>query len=152
MKQESGRSLIEILGVLAIGGILTAGAITTYNTIRNRQIRTVATGQMENIAKNTKLLLSMKGDYSGVSVDYLIKSGALKNNKAPIGSESWSVTSSLDGKEFSINLVGLTKGECDYFTTVNLDWSNKIKVNGNETNPGSYCLTTGNNDVSFIVQ
>ncbi len=152
MKYESGRSLIEMLGVLAIAGILTAGTIATYNTIRNRQNRTIAVSQLEMIAKNTKLLMAMKGDYTGVSVDYLIKSGALKNDRAPLGSSEWSVTASVDGKEFLINLVGLSQSDCQYFTTVNLGWVNGVTVNGYGTNPENYCLSTGNNQVSFVVQ
>lgn len=152
MRQESGRSLVEIIGVMAIGGILMAALVTTYNTVRNRQVRTIAAANLEQIAKNTRLLMEARHNYSGVSVDYLIKAGALKNNKAPIGNDEWSVTSSVDGTEFLINLKGLTKGECDYFTTVNLSWAQRVKVNGYESDPGTYCLTTGGNEVSFIVQ
>jgi type II secretory pathway pseudopilin PulG len=152
MKTESGRSLVEIIGVMAIGGILTAALATTYNTIRNRQVRAMATAQLEQIANNTKLLMEHRQDYSGVSVDYLIKSGALKNDQPPIGDAGWSVAASLDGTEFLITLKGLTKGECDYFATAKLDWASGIKINGFETDPGVYCLATGGNEVSFTVQ
>ena len=150
MKQESGRSLIEMMGVLAIAGILTAGTIATYNTIRGRQNRTIATSELEMIVKNTKLLLSMKEDYSGVCVSYLVKSGALKNDKAPLGSSDWTITSSADGKEFYITLTGLSKSDCDYFTTANIGCFDRIIVNGYEFNPENYCLSTGNNQVSFV--
>ncbi|MDR1337957.1 MAG: type II secretion system GspH family protein [Rickettsiales bacterium] len=149
-KSESGRSLVEIIGVMAIGGILMAALVATYSTVRNRQVRAIAAAQLEQIAKNTKLLMEHRHDYSGVSVDYLVKSGALKNDKAPIGNDEWSVTASIDGSEFSVNLKGLTKGECDYFTTAKLEWADRIKVNGFESNPETYCLTTGDNEVSFI--
>ncbi|MDR2412921.1 MAG: hypothetical protein LBD50_01785 [Rickettsiales bacterium] len=152
MRQEYGRSLIELIGVLAIGAILTAGVVASYNTVRARQVRTIAAAQLAQIAKDTKLLMAAGGDYSGVSVDYLVKAGALRNGKAPIGGESWSVESSADGLEFSINVVGLSKGECDYFTTINLDWADRIRVNGYESNQNSYCLTTGGNEISFIVK
>lgn len=152
MREQSGRSLIEIIGVMAIAGVLTAGVIVTYNTIRSRQTRTIAAAQLEQIATNVKLLMNARHDYSGVSVDYLIKSGALKSSKAPIGSADWSVTSSFDGNGFLINLKDLTKGDCDYFTTVKMDWVTRIKVNGFESDPGTYCISTGGNEVSFIVQ
>lgn len=152
MREQSGRSLIEIIGYLAIAGILMAGVITTYNVIRNRQVRVIATATIEQIAKNTKLLMELRGSYNGVSVDYLIKSGALKNNKSPIGGAEWSVTPSIDGKEFLINLTDLSKGECDYFTTVKMEFAARVKVNGYESDPGTYCLTTGANELSIIVQ
>ncbi|MDR0741315.1 MAG: type II secretion system GspH family protein [Rickettsiales bacterium] len=152
MREESGRSLIEVIGVMAIGAIMTAALVATYNTVRNRQVRTIASSRLEQIAKHAKLLMEMRQDYSGVSVDYMVKSGALKNTKPPIGGDGWSITSSADGKEFLINLKGLTKGECDYFTTAKLEWASGIKVNGYESDPGTYCLTTGGNEVSFVVQ
>lgn len=152
MTEQSGRSLIEIIGVMAIAGILTAGVIATYNTVRNRQTRTIAASQLEKIAQNTKLLMGARHNYNGISVDYLIKAGALKTNKAPIGSDEWSITPSIDNKGFLINLKDLSKGDCDYFTTIKIDWADRVKVNGFETDPGTYCLTTGANEVSFIVQ
>ena len=152
MKQESGRSLIEIIGVLAIAGVMTVATVAVYNSVRNRQVRTIAKTDLEQIAKNTKLLLEMRGDYAGVSVDYLIKSGALKSNRAPIGSSDWSITSSVDGSKFLINLTGLSTDDCAFFTTAYLGWAIGIRVNGYETDPGAYCLRTGDNQLSFIVQ
>lgn len=152
MKQESGRTLIELMGYLAIAGILTAGAIKMYNTIHDRQIRTIASAELEQIAKNTKLLMESKGDYSGVSVDYLIEAGALKTNRAPIGSDDWSVTAGINSDEFSINLTDLSHDDCAYFTTINLNWADHVTVNGNSTTPGSYCMSTGSNKVSFVVK
>jgi hypothetical protein len=152
MKQEQGRSLIEVIGVMAIGAVALAGVVATYNTVRNRQVRTIAVSQLEQMARNTKLLAGHRGSYAGVSVEYLIKSGALKNNKPPIGGADWSITSSVDGREFSINLVGLSKGECDYFTTVRMDWANKVKVNGYDDASGAYCLASGDNHLSLIIE
>ncbi len=152
MKTESGRSLIENIGIMALSAIAIAGTLTTYNVIRNRQIRTMAVTEMQDIAKNTKLLLEMRGDYTGVSVDYLVKSGALKNNRAPIGGDLWSVTAGADGKEFLINLVELTGGECDYFATLPMPWVKSIRINGYQSDPGAYCLSTGNNEVSLIIE
>jgi hypothetical protein len=94
----------------------------------------------------------MRSDYSIVSVDYLIKSGALKNADAPIGGADWSVQPSIDNSGFSINLTGLTKSECDYFTTIKLNWATYISVNGYQNEPGTYCLSTGGNEISFIVE
>ena len=92
-------------------------------------------------------------EYSGygpVSVDFLIEAGALTNDKAPAGGKDWSVTSSIDGTEFSINLVDLSYDECAYFTTKKLDWVTKISVNGYDSDDSSYCLKTGDNRISFF--
>lgn len=152
MRQEQGRSLIEMLGVFAIAGAMAVSAISIYNVIRNNQTRKIASVEIEQIASNTKLLLQLRGDYTGVSVDYLVKAGALKNNTAPIGGSGWSVTAENGGAEFAINLTDLSKGECEYFTIAVPDWAKSIKVNGFETDIASQCFSSRTNQVSFIVE
>ena len=83
MREQSGRSLLEVIGVLAISGVMTVSALGVFNVIRNNQIRSIADAELKQIAENTKILMEMRGSYDGVSVDYLIKAGALKSDKAP---------------------------------------------------------------------
>lgn len=152
MHQESGRSLIEIIGIMAIGAIMTVSAVSMYNVIRGNQMRTIAAADLEGIARDTKLLLGMRGDYSGVSVDYLIKAGALKSDRAPLGGP-WSVTSSTDGKTFSINLSQLSAGECDYFITAAPKWASEVRVNGMPADTtADSCFSSRTNEISFIVE
>ncbi|MFQ6702838.1 MAG: type II secretion system protein [Alphaproteobacteria bacterium] len=152
MKQESGRSLIEVIGVMAIAGLMTVSAIGVYNMLRKNQVRMIADAELEQIAQNTKMLLEMRGSYEGVSIDYLIKAGALQSDTAPIGGDAWSVVSSADGKSFSINLVDLTTGECDYFATSKPKWASAILVNGFETGLTDNCFDSNTNQISFIVE
>ena len=149
MREQSGRSLIEIIGVLAIGAIMISGTYAIYNSTNQKQKRLIASSNLENIATKTRTLLEYSG-YGPVSVDFLIEAGALTNDKAPAGGKDWSVTSSIDGTEFSINLVDLSYDECAYFTTKKLDWVTKINVNGYDSDDSSYCLTTGDNRISFF--
>ena len=152
MKSESGRSLIEVIGVMAITGVMTVSALGIYNMIRANQVRSIAIAEIKQIAENTKILLEMRGTYEGVSVDYLIKAGALKTNKAPIGGKNWSVSPSFDGKSFSINLIDLTNGECNFFATQKDSWFTKITVNGFETDVVSNCFDTDTNQISFVIE
>lgn len=152
MKQESGRSLIEVIGVLAIAGVMSASAISIYNVIRNNQARKIASMEIEQIAKNTKILMGARGDYTGISVDYLIATGALKNNQAPIGDANWSVTAINEGAGFSINLSGLSSGECEYFVTAAPKWATKVLINGFETDINTSCFSTDTNQISFTVE
>lgn len=152
MKMESGRSLIEIIGVLAITGVMTASAIGVYNMIRKNQVRSIASAELEQIAKDTKILLSPRGNYTGVSVDYLIKAGALKSGRAPLGGDAWSISASSDGLSFAINLVELSNGECEYFVTATPKWANAMLVNGYESGESSNCFSSKTNQVSFIVE
>jgi Tfp pilus assembly protein PilE len=143
MREESGRSLIEVVGVLAIAGIMTAGTIASYNAIRARTARTVAASEMANVAKNIRLLLENRMDYTGVSVDYLVTAGALKKATPPIG-KSWQIFSAAEGAEFVIRIEGLSFGECAYFTTAKIDWADKVSANDTEE------CNAGDNRVSFV--
>lgn len=153
MRMESGRSLVEIVGVIAIGMAMTAGAIGIYRMMRQTQERTIAQSQLEQIATDVKILMEMRGDYTGVSVDYLIKAGALDNNHAPIGGDAWSVTASADGVGFNINLVELTNSECAYFATAVPKWAKTILVNGYEISQASNnCFSGNTNELTFVVE
>lgn len=152
MKQESGRSLIEILGVLAIGAVMSVATISMYRSVRTTQLRTIATAELEQIVKNAKILTGAHGTYEGLSVDYLVKSGAIKNNLPPIGGENWSVTPSFDGASFSINLTDLSSGECEYFATKQPTWAESILINGIQVDGTPNCFSTKTNLVSFVVK
>ncbi len=152
MKNESGRSLIEVIGVMAITGVMTVAALGVFNMIRANQVRNIAIAELKQIAANTKILLEMRGTYEGVSVDYLVKAGALKTPIAPIGGDTWSVSPSFDGASFSINLVDLTNGECNFMASQNAGWFKTVLINGFETNGTSNCFDTNTNQVSFVIE
>jgi hypothetical protein len=151
MKYESGRSLIEIIGVLAITGVMTASALGIYNSIRHNQKNTIAAAELREVVKNTKLLMEMRGDYTGVSVDYLVKAGALASDKAPIG-KSWSINVGIDVTSFSIDLRGLSRGECEFFATALPNWAYDMFVNGYRLDSSAACFGGTDNDISFIVR
>lgn len=151
MREQSGRSLIEIIGVLAIGAIMISATYAMYHSANSKQKRLVASEILKDIATKTKTLLEYSG-YGPVSVDYLIEAGVINNDKAPAGGEGWSVTSNFDGTEFSINLVKLSMEECAYFTTKKFDWATHINVNGYDPADSSYCMKSGDNIVSFFAQ
>ena len=151
MREQSGRSLIEIIGVLAIGAIMVSATYSIYHSTNEKQKRFVASETLKDIAKNTKTLLEYSG-YTPVSVDYLIESGVINNDKAPAGGDDWSVTSNFDGTEFSINLTKLSFDECAYFTTKKFDWTTHISVNGYDSSDSSFCMKSGDNVISFFAQ
>ena len=152
MKQEYGRSLIEIIGVLAIGAFMSIAAIKMYQHVHTIQVRTIATAELEQIVKDVKLLTGARGTYEGVSVDYLVKAGSLKSTATPLGGDNWSITPSFDGASFSINLTELSSGERAYFSTKRPTWATSILVNGYEIDGSSHCFSTKTNQISFIVE
>ena len=151
MREQSGRSLVEIIGVLAIGAIMISATYSMYHSTNEKQKRLIASEELKDIAQKTKTLLQYSG-YLPVSVDYLIESGVINNDKAPAGGDKWSVTSNFDGTEFSINLSGLSYDECAYFTIKKFDWATHISVNGFDSSDSSYCLKMGDNKVSFFAK
>lgn len=152
MKMESGRSLIEVIGVMAIAGLMTISALGAYKMIRANQTRNIADAELKQIVQNVKILMEMRGSYEGVSVDYLIKAGALQSNRAPIGAENWSIYASADGKSFSINLIDLTNGECEYFANKKHNWASAMLINGFESGLTNNCFDSDTNQISFIVE
>ena len=53
---------------------------------------------------------------------------------------------------FSINLVDLTNGECNYFVSKQPAWAAKVLVNGFETGVSSNCFNSDTNQISFVVE
>jgi len=129
MNQQSGRSLIEILGVLTIGAVMIAAAGGMYHAIDQRQKRVVALETMKDIVNQTKTLMEYSGSYDKVSIDYLIEAGVLKNRKAPIGSDEWRIKPTKEG--FEIQLFNLTYDDCAFFATKNIEWASSIVINDN---------------------
>lgn len=151
MREQSGRSLIEIIGVLAIGAIMISATYSMYHSTNEKQKRLIASEELKDIAQKTNVLLGHSG-YTNVSVDYLIEAGVIKNASAPAGGDGWSVTSNFDGSEFSINLVDLSFEECAYFATKKFNWVTHLVVNGYDSADSSYCMKTGENIVSFFAE
>ncbi len=152
MRDQSGRSLIEIIGVMAIGAMMAVGSIATYRMIRTNQTRTIASSELEQIARDVKILMDMRGTFDGVSVDYLIKAGARKNSNPPIGGDAWSVTAAENGAAFEINLVDLSEGDCAYFAAKKPQWAASVFINGFSDNTGAQCFSTQTNRVSFLIK
>ena len=151
MREQSGRSLIEIIGVLAIGAIMMSATYGIYHSTNEKQKRLIASETLKDIAQKTKTLLEYSG-YEPVSVDYLIESDVIKDNRAPMGGDGWSVTSNFEGTEFSINLVDLSYSECAYFAIKKFDWTTHISVTGYDSTDASYCMKSGENIISFFAQ
>ena len=145
---ESGRSLIEMLGVLAFGTVLTFSAMKMYQVVRTRQHRFIAEQELQNLSENARILYTGRRNYSGISKNYLIKAGALKNEK--IMNHDFRVESKSEGENFSIIFDDLNFGDCAYFSTKPFDWTEEVVVNNISESPS--CLETVPNKLEFIVK
>jgi len=152
LREQSGRSLIEMLGVLAIAGVMTAGAIAMYKVVRTRQVRMVATQDMKTIANNTKLLYAARRDYTGISADYLVKAGAMRNEKSPLAGAQFSISANPGAKEFAMVFAELNFNDCSWLATQNFDWADRVSVNGYFESAATYCHKMDKNEVAVWVK
>lgn len=65
--QESGRSMVEMLGVLAIIGVLSVGGIAGYSQAMSKFKVTKTTDQIQTMVTNIRTLFSTQRTYLGVA-------------------------------------------------------------------------------------
>jgi len=66
LENESGRSMIEMLGVLAIIGVLSVGGIAGYSKAMTKYRINKAIEQITLIAGNIRAFFAPQGDYEGL--------------------------------------------------------------------------------------
>ena len=87
---QTGRSMIEMLGVLAIVGVLSVGGIAGYSKAMQKYRTNKTIEQITQIANGVRTLYSGQKNYDGISTEY---SGPIR--KAKILPESaWESTAS----------------------------------------------------------
>ncbi|MBP3688294.1 MAG: hypothetical protein J6J35_08060 [Alphaproteobacteria bacterium] len=133
---ERGRSMIEMLGVLAIVGILSVGGIAGYSKAMQKIKRDKVVTQLSMLVMNIRSGFLNQTDYSGLSNKLLIEAGMAPSDmfdaKEPASQAEFkhalggnvSVFQSLnaEGKKraFEVYLEGLTSDECVVLVTT--DW------------------------------
>ncbi len=76
---ENGRSMVEMLGVLAIIGVLSVGGIAGYSKAMNKYKINKTTDQVSMLVANIRTLFSSQGDYTGLDNAAAIKFGVVPN-------------------------------------------------------------------------
>ncbi len=74
---ENGRSMVEMLGVLAIIGVLSVGGIAGYSKAMNKYKINKTTDQVSMLVANIRTLFSSQGDYTGLNTEQAIKFGVV---------------------------------------------------------------------------
>ena len=84
-KTQSGRSMIEMLGVLAIVGVLSAGGIAGYSMAMQSYKTTALIEKVQLISTQARAVY--KGNYEGISGNTLVSAGKLKTEdlNSPFG-------------------------------------------------------------------
>lgn len=133
---EKGRSMIEMLGVLAIVGVLSVGGIKGYSKAMTKLKADKVISQMNETVLNIRTLFINEKDYSGISARLLINVNAVPATmydpsntassitlKNALGGEILIFTSQdLTGssKAFEVYATGLDRDTCTAMAV--LDW------------------------------
>lgn len=72
---ESGRSMIEMLGVLSIISVLSTSGIALYSKAMDKRKTSVVIDQVSELANNIHNVYMSRRNYSGLKLDGIIKSG-----------------------------------------------------------------------------
>ena len=107
--QESGRSMIEMLGVLAIIGVLSVGGIAGYSQAMSKFKVTKTTDQIQTMVTNIRTLFASQKNYKSVdsngSSQLLYSVGILTDENCPGGGDSCASPVNPYGKAGSIVLA-----------------------------------------------
>lgn len=133
---ESGRSMIEMLGVLAIIGVLSVGGIAGYSKAMNKFKTNKIADNVSMLVANIKTLYAQQNTYAGLNNGTAVSMGvvpdelgtAYNNEKAtltnafngPVFIKQSDSTAANDGKAFTIQFNNLSREAC--ITLATNDW------------------------------
>lgn len=122
--EQSGRSMVEMLGVLAIIGVLSVGGIAGYSKAMAKFKLTKTMDQVSTTVTNIRTLYSGQPNYSGLTTTTAIRMGAigaemLNGKDTTAATEAYNafngrvfVSATSSGQGFVITFTGLGKEAC----------------------------------------
>ncbi len=134
IKNESGRSMIEMLGVLAIIGVLSVGGIAGYSKAMMKYRINKTIEQITLIAGNVRTFFAPQRNYDGLDFNIIKKAklvpdemlelnedGSIKDINNAFGSHVSMAGSPVNSKDLFIVLDDITTEAC--IELVTQDWS-----------------------------
>ncbi len=151
MKQESGRSMIEMLGVLAIMGVITVGAIGMISTAMRTQKLTTVNDEVVQMVTMVRNLHGEYDDFSNMNSATIF--GAIgMSNKNPYGGTYELAVDPSNARQFIVTINGLTKNDCEALLTK--AWSDSVGYQlsaGKEGGATGTCTSAaGQNTVQIV--
>ncbi|MBE6461967.1 MAG: hypothetical protein E7006_03975 [Alphaproteobacteria bacterium] len=123
MNQESGRSMIEMLGVLAIMGVITVGAIGMISTAMRTQKLTAVNDEVVQMVTMVRNIHGEYDDFSTMNGTTIF--GAIgMSNKNPYGGTYELSVDPSDPRQFIVTINGLGQSECE--SLVAKAWSDSV--------------------------
>ena len=134
---ETGRSMIEMLGVLAIIGVLSVGGIAGYSKAMNKFKTNKVADNVSMIVANVKTLYAQQNTYKGLNNGTAVSMGVIPDElgtevantsqatltnafNGPVFIKQSDSTSGNDGKAFIIEFNNLSREAC--ITLATNDW------------------------------
>ncbi len=142
--QESGRSMVEMLGVLAIVGVLSVGGIAGYSQAMSKFKVTKAMDQVQTIITNMRTLYASSRTYSALTASAANSVGIL-TSETYTGSGSVGINPfggeikfgvGTGNRTFTVEYTKLTPEACVKMATA--DW-------GADESSGLMSITVGGN-------
>lgn len=142
---EQGRSMIEMLGVLAIVGVLSVGGIAGYSKAMNKFKTNKISDQVQMISTNIRTLFSSQRTYEGLSNGSAVQAGLIPGEMYDQASASGTIASNFgltnafggsvyvdsaaqsstnDEMAFTITFDGIPQSSCVSIATT--DWGGDI--------------------------
>lgn len=133
---ESGRSMIEMLGVLAIIGVLSVGGIAGYSKAMNKFKTNKIADNVSMLVANIKTLYAQQNTYTGLNNGTAVSMGVVPDElgtvydgdkatltnafNGPVFIIASDSTAANDGKAFTIQFNNLSREACIALATN--DW------------------------------
>ena len=128
---ESGRSMIEMLGVLAIIGVLSVGGIAGYSKAMNKFKTNQVADNVSMLVANIKTLYAQQKTYTGLNNTSAVSMGVVPDElgtsatltnaiNGAVTIQAAASTAASDNKAFTITFNGLSKEAC--ITLATNDW------------------------------
>ena len=112
-KQHSGRSMIEMVGVLAVMGLITAGAFVLISSASASSKRNRATDDIMEIAAGVRSVYVEHNDFSG-GIDKDILNAINKSNKGPYSDSVYAVAVNANSTtKFDVTLSNVPAKDCN---------------------------------------
>ena len=135
---EQGRSMIEMLGVLAIVGVLSVGGIAGYSKAMNKFKTNKVIDQINMISTNIRTLYSSQRNYNGLNNTLAIQAGVVSGDMYDTTASTSKITNAFQGDVFItvgehnsqpgaayiIGFDGLPKAACVAAATT--DWGGDV--------------------------
>ncbi len=143
MNQESGRSMIEMLGVLAIMGVITVGAVGMISSGMRTQKLTAVNDEVVQMVTMVRNIHAEYDDFSNMNGSTIFAAIGMSKNNPYGGTYELSVDPS-NPRQFIVTIDGLGKSECE--SLVAKAWSDSVgyQMSGGKNGGATGACTNAN--------